>query len=190
MPRSFSSAIQSDVACRAALRDFTEPAIWIAPPNSSSFSVSVVLPASGCEMIAKVRRRRVSLRWSDMQGGCQGQKAVDCSGDVQVAASPALRVWSRRGPRTFIVAQRWLRSMSWRDSLSNWLPVGMVSRRCHFSPAFHANNRIYYSMHCHFRVSVAALSATLMAVARQRLLLPGAICPGQTRVNSAARSNR
>ena len=58
MPRSFSSAIQSDVAWRAALRPLTEPAIWIAPPNSSSFSVSVVLPASGCEMIANVRRRR------------------------------------------------------------------------------------------------------------------------------------
>src|SRR5690606_21584361 len=27
------------------------------PENSSSFSVSVVLPASGCEMMAKVRRR-------------------------------------------------------------------------------------------------------------------------------------
>src|SRR5678815_1086070 len=59
MPRSFSSAIQSEVAWRAALRDFTLPAIWIAPPNSSSFSVSVVLPASGCEMIANVRRRWV-----------------------------------------------------------------------------------------------------------------------------------
>src|SRR5687768_6264943 len=60
MPRSFSSAIQSDVACFAALRDLTEPVIWIAPPNSSSFSGSVVLPASGCEMIAKVRRLAVS----------------------------------------------------------------------------------------------------------------------------------
>jgi hypothetical protein len=29
-------------------------ASWMAPPNSSSFSVSVVLPASGCEMIANV----------------------------------------------------------------------------------------------------------------------------------------
>jgi hypothetical protein len=38
----------------------TLPAIWIAPENSSSFSVSVVLPASGWEMMAKVRRRRVS----------------------------------------------------------------------------------------------------------------------------------
>src|SRR5690348_5930832 len=60
MPRSFSSAIQSEVACRAALRPFTLPAIWIAPPNSSSFSVNVVLPASGCEMMANVRRRAVS----------------------------------------------------------------------------------------------------------------------------------
>jgi hypothetical protein len=32
----------------------------IAPPNSSSFSVKVVLPASGCEMIANVRRRAIS----------------------------------------------------------------------------------------------------------------------------------
>src|SRR5687768_15583743 len=66
MPRSFSSAIQSEVAWRAALRPLTEPAIWIAPPNSSSFSVSVVLPASGWEMIAKVRRRAASRETSDM----------------------------------------------------------------------------------------------------------------------------
>ena len=60
MPRCCSRAIQSEVAWRAALRPLTVPAIWIAPPNSSSFSVSVVLPASGCEMIAKVRRRSIS----------------------------------------------------------------------------------------------------------------------------------
>ena len=60
MPRCFSTSIQSDVAWRALLRAFTVPAIWIAPPNSSSFSVSVVLPASGCEMIANVRRRATS----------------------------------------------------------------------------------------------------------------------------------
>ena len=60
MPRCFSTSIQSDVACRALLRDLTVPASWIAPPNSSSFSVSVVLPASGCEMIANVRRRATS----------------------------------------------------------------------------------------------------------------------------------
>ena len=56
MPRCFSISIQSDVAWRALLRALTVPAIWIAPPNSNSFSVSVVLPASGCEMIANVRR--------------------------------------------------------------------------------------------------------------------------------------
>ena len=38
----------------------TSPARWIAPPVSSSFSVKVVLPASGCEIIAKVRRRRAA----------------------------------------------------------------------------------------------------------------------------------
>src|SRR5574340_584773 len=32
----------------------------MAPPNNSSFSVSVVLPASGCEMMAKLRRRPIS----------------------------------------------------------------------------------------------------------------------------------
>ncbi|MNV67308.1 hypothetical protein D3C71_1601060 [compost metagenome] len=68
IPRSFSSAIQSEVACRLVLRDFTEPAIWIAPPNSNSFSVSVVLPASGWEMMAKVRRRAASEATSDMAG--------------------------------------------------------------------------------------------------------------------------
>src|SRR5262249_32941480 len=67
-----SISIQSEVAWRDALRALTEPAIWIAPENSSSFSVSVVLPASGWEMIAKVRRRRTC--WasgvdSDMTGG-------------------------------------------------------------------------------------------------------------------------
>src|SRR5690348_9745110 len=69
MPRSFSGAIQSEVALRDVLRLFTEPAIWIAPPNSSSFSVSVVLPASGWLTMAKVRRRRVSWRCEGMEAG-------------------------------------------------------------------------------------------------------------------------
>src|SRR5580700_4463538 len=38
----------------------------MAPPKSRSFSVRVVLPASGCEMIAKVRRRRISAARSLM----------------------------------------------------------------------------------------------------------------------------
>jgi hypothetical protein len=56
MPRCCSIFIQSERARRASPRAFTAPATWMAPPNSSSFSVSVVLPASGCEMIANVRR--------------------------------------------------------------------------------------------------------------------------------------
>jgi hypothetical protein len=62
MPRCFSTSIQSDVAWRALLRAFTVPASWIAPPNSSSFSVSVVLPASGWEMMANVRRLPATSR--------------------------------------------------------------------------------------------------------------------------------
>ena len=74
MPRCCSSRIQSDVAWRAALRPLTVPAIWIAPPNSSSFSVSVVLPASGCEMIAKVRRREISSWVGFIVGIAQGAR--------------------------------------------------------------------------------------------------------------------
>src|SRR5271154_4959727 len=60
MPRSRSIAIQSERARRRSPRALTSPASWIAPPNSSNFSVNVVLPASGCEMIANVRRRAIS----------------------------------------------------------------------------------------------------------------------------------
>ena len=61
MPRCCSKRIQSEVAWRVALRPLTVPAIWMAPPNSRSFSVSVVLPASGWEMMANVLRRLISL---------------------------------------------------------------------------------------------------------------------------------
>ena len=60
MPRSRSTAIQSERTRRRSPRALTSPANWIAPPNSSNFSVKVVLPASGCEMIANVRRRKIS----------------------------------------------------------------------------------------------------------------------------------
>ena len=39
MPRPRSTAIQSERTRRRSLRAFTSPASWIAPPNSSSFSV-------------------------------------------------------------------------------------------------------------------------------------------------------
>ena len=56
MPRSRSTFIQSERARRRSPRALTAPASWIAPPKSSSFSVSVVFPASGCAMMAHVRR--------------------------------------------------------------------------------------------------------------------------------------
>src|SRR5580700_2070794 len=100
MPRCCSRRIQSEVACRAALRPLTVPAIWMAPPNSSSFSVSVVLPASGCEMIANVRRRPISaassvMRVSSAFGGAraaQGEledRGVLAPADRLVVAAPA-----------------------------------------------------------------------------------------------------
>jgi len=56
IPRARSMSIQSERARRFSPRALTCPASRMAPPNSSSFSVSVVLPASGWEMMAKVRR--------------------------------------------------------------------------------------------------------------------------------------
>jgi hypothetical protein len=45
MLRSRSTAIQSERTRRRSPRALTSPANWIAPPNSSNFSVEVVLPA-------------------------------------------------------------------------------------------------------------------------------------------------
>jgi hypothetical protein len=63
MPRCRSISIKSLVACFLILLLFTAPAVCIAPPNNKNFSVSVVLPASGCEMIAKVFRLFISLSY-------------------------------------------------------------------------------------------------------------------------------
>ena len=52
IPLSFSISIQSDTACFAVAFPLTEPAWLIAPPYKRNFSVNVVLPASGCEIIA------------------------------------------------------------------------------------------------------------------------------------------
>ena len=59
MPRCFSISIQWEVAALAFL-PLTSPAWAMAPPYSRNFSVKVVLPASGWEMMAKVRRREIS----------------------------------------------------------------------------------------------------------------------------------
>ena len=62
IPRCRSMSMKSEDVLFRILFDFTAPATWIAPPNSRNFSVSVVLPASGCEMMAKVLLLRVPSR--------------------------------------------------------------------------------------------------------------------------------
>jgi hypothetical protein len=57
-------AIQSEVAARRSPRALTAPPVWIAPAYKRNFSVRVVLPASGCEMMAKVRLVAASLKIS------------------------------------------------------------------------------------------------------------------------------
>src|SRR5690606_11538305 len=104
IPRSFSSAIQSDVAWRVVLRDLTEPAIWIAPPNSNSFSVSVVLPASGWEMMAKVRRRAASIEISDGRSDIAelygaGQHGHSTGGATQACRTRPRSRWTRTPAR-------------------------------------------------------------------------------------------
>ena len=57
IPRFCSSSIQSEVADEPLPGlALTDPALTMAPPYSSSFSVSVVLPASGWLIIANVLR--------------------------------------------------------------------------------------------------------------------------------------
>ena len=46
----------------ALFRAFTVPAIWIAPENSRGFSFSLVLPASGWEIVAKVGGGRLLVQ--------------------------------------------------------------------------------------------------------------------------------
>ncbi len=64
MPRCCSSAIQSDLARRCPALALTAPASATAPAYSKNFSVSVVFPASGWLMMAKVRRRAASVTTS------------------------------------------------------------------------------------------------------------------------------
>src|SRR5215469_3083424 len=55
--------MKSLVACFLILLLLTAPAVWMAPPNRRNFSVRVVLPASGWDMMAKVLRLLISLAY-------------------------------------------------------------------------------------------------------------------------------
>src|SRR5580692_1437198 len=72
MPRWRSISIKSLVACFLILLLLTAPAVWMAPPNRRNFSVRVVLPASGWDMMAKVLRLLISLLY--LIGGRKGTK--------------------------------------------------------------------------------------------------------------------
>src|ERR1700694_1973965 len=78
MPRARSIFIQSERVLRRSPLALTWPARVMAPPNSSNFSVSVVLPASGCEMMAKLRRRATSAA----SGERDGDSAVMARSDI------------------------------------------------------------------------------------------------------------
>src|ERR1700743_514729 len=91
MPRSRSTFIQSEVARRRSPRAFTAPARLMAPPNSSSFSVSVVLPASGCAMIAKVRRRATSSDSGERDGDSVATAVSDMAGQRLAGKTGAIK---------------------------------------------------------------------------------------------------
>ena len=93
MPRSRSIFIQSERVLRRSPLALTWPARLMAPPNSKSFSVSVVLPASGCEMMANVRRRATSAA-SGESGAVSGSGPG--AGGVIVRASVSRRLGSSR----------------------------------------------------------------------------------------------
>ena len=60
IPRCCSISKKSEAVPFLILFDFTAPAICMAPPNNNSFSVRVVLPASGWAIMANVLRRLIS----------------------------------------------------------------------------------------------------------------------------------
>ena len=97
MPRSCSMLIQSEVAWGPFL-PLTLPATWIALPSSSSFSVIVVLPASGCEIMAKVRREAICLARSGMN--LPGKKARIIRPFPAARSPPHTATPARREPAT------------------------------------------------------------------------------------------
>src|SRR3984957_11838789 len=82
MPRSRSIFIQSERVLRRSPLALTCPARLMAPPNSSNFSVRVVLPASGCQRNPKVRRRATSAASGDRAGDSAGRARSDIGRSV------------------------------------------------------------------------------------------------------------
>ena len=76
IPRRRSISMKSDVAALRVRLAPTAPASTSCPPYSRSFSVSVVLPASGWEMIANVRRRAASSRIRSAPAGMAATSVI------------------------------------------------------------------------------------------------------------------
>ena len=98
MPRSRSISIQSERVRRRSPRARTAPAMRIAPPFSSSFSVSVVLPASGCEMMAKVRRACHPASTPEEAGARLSSQPADLAVKVSAMGAFVKRMAPRRAP--------------------------------------------------------------------------------------------
>jgi hypothetical protein len=81
MPRSRSTAIQSERTRRRSPRAFTSPATWIAPPNSSNFSVNVVLPGN----------RLANCYYADLSPNQPADKAADQ--DANQNKSKCMLLW-------------------------------------------------------------------------------------------------
>ena len=112
IPRSRSIFIQSDCVRRRSPRAATAPAALIAPPASKRFSVSVVFPASGWEMIAKVRRRAIS-RAALLETGLWEDEVVKSEGVLtcreRIGNSGVENIRGRRGShRAPSVFEVWL----------------------------------------------------------------------------------
>ena len=159
MPRSCSMLIQSEVAWGPFL-PFTLPATAIARPRSSSFSVIVVLPASGCEMMAKVRRRAIAPAMLASVMGFPSKSAATAISPAPRAriiadscSVPGVRWWSAdtsqvlaaRSRRAFVPWR--LRSPSWRPGPAlagqlEELPPVSPTRRARIGPSMEWSARL------------------------------------------------
>ena len=87
MPRSFSISMKSDAVARCSAFCRTAPACWRAPPYSRSFSVMVVLPESGWEMMARFRLRSISTCGALKSGVASAEAAAKRDGALALLCS-------------------------------------------------------------------------------------------------------
>ena len=117
IPRSRSICIQSETAdCRPRLA-FTAPASWMAPPYRRSFSVSVVFPASGWLMMAKVLRFSISAFSRKTSSSMTSARVAQAADDVPSRSTPATP------PHFSGAGRRRLYSLMSAFVLESWLEI-------------------------------------------------------------------